>query len=564
MELVDVVAVTGASRDKGFVIRDEPLVRGINNAFSARWITATHCVEMTDGDLEDPTRPIKRDGYAPIGIGTSGIAAGLLAKRPAGIAFLNPSTGDRMLVMPITSNGGGKVYYTLNPDSTNWAEAQVDGSSFDPQTDDVPMFQANDKLWIIGANGVLIHVLANTGALVSSGSENEDAPVNMVDGTYFQNRVWLLSPAGVIYWSNPLPQSPIGFFNRTMQSLTLSPNRGSRATALRPWRDQSLIAMFHDSIEEMIVDNNVGTSILNSQRLIIDREVGCSSRKSVVAVGDDFIFQDQFGQIRTLKRTAEANIAGTTEIPLSENIRGELPGRINKQALDRTSCHVINDRLEVSFARDKSMEANYRAVYDFSLQAWVGIHALAKPVGHVILSNIRDRGEEVFHTDGSETSATPTLFRDNAGTYTDNGATITYTEVTRALAFKAPEAEKVWMWCELEYVGDVGATPTVEARVNERGPWTTLTLESGSSSVAKAVGSDFPLVPGDFPLLPGDFALTAIDPPIVVARYRLDSGVLERGRTIQLRIKEATAGVRFERVGWRIVAMPRPVERARS
>ena len=542
--------------EQKLMVTSAPLTSGVINRFFRREIPETAAQELKNIDASDPVVPQRRDGYAPIAIGTSGIDGGYTSKRIGALAWFNPSVGDKFFVISIPSLGSGKLYRTRDVTSLGWEEIVTsEDASVDLGSTDSPWFQANDKLWMLPGPGGRIAVIGDDAIAEVAGDDPADAPAGAVDGVYLLERVFLLVGRKV-FWSGSLPTSAVGGFDEDTQSLTMSPNRGASSVAMRSWRDGSLIVWFDLTVEEMVVDPSDPS---DSIRNVIESSIGCCSRASVVSLGDDFYFADQWGQIRSLKRSGEGKNMGVVPVPLSEPIKAEIPGRVNKLAMAKIRTVVFDDHMEVYYPRDSSTEANARFTWDFSTKSWYGPDVLADPVGQVTVSNIRERGEERFSTNGESASPAANVFLWDQGAYTDNGDAIEFLETTRSMDLGAPESRKRWMWLELEYYGDSGVAPTVEARRQEDGEdWIELELVSGTNPCEDV--SDFPLVPSDFPLVPEDFPLETTTRKTARARYQLDSDVVRPSRCLEVRIGEDSTGLAFQRRALRLLAQVDPWE----
>lgn len=530
------------------LVTSDPLLAGVVNRFHQRALPEGACQELLNLDLSDPVTPVRRDGYGLVDIGQGGLS-GLTTKRIGGLAWFNPSEGDRFLLISIPSGGSGKLYQTKDPVSLPWLEVKTaTGGSVDMGADDLVSFQANDKLWLLPGGGGFVTVVGNDGIAIKSTGLATDAP-SAIDGCYMLGRVFLLFGNKVAWPFQLLPVTPIGGWNLDTQALSMSPNRGARPVAIRAWRDSNLIVFFDLTIEEMIV---APADPSDSIRNVIEPAIGCCSRASVVPLGDDFYFADQWGQIRSLKRSDLGSNNGVIATPISEPIKGEIPGRVNHRHLDKMRSVVLDDHLEIYYPRDASTQANARMIYEFSTQSWHGPHVFADEIGQLVVSGIRGTGEELYSTNGSATSPAAEVFLWNQGTFTDNGEAIECRETTRSMDLGFPEASKVWRTLEVELYGQQGIAPTVLIRTQEDGDFAEIEALPGTLPFTDE--GDFPLLPTRFPLLPEDFPLVTVPSTTRRFRYRLDSDVASPSRCLEVQIAESTAGLTFERRAWRVTA----------
>jgi hypothetical protein len=556
-----------------FIVDSDPLTGGVNN-FNAPWeLPEQQCQLLQNIDNDDPTRQKKRDGYVTIGIGTTGIDASLLTKRISGMAQFTPSTDSTRLVIAISAGGTGKVYSTPDPEVTDWVEHKVDGvTSFDGLSDDVPMFQANNRLWFLPDGGLNVHTLAPDGKLTDAGNTNTSAPRGAVDGAFIGNRVWLISEDKG-YFSDVLPKSGLATFDREVNAIDLSPLRNSKPIAARAWRSNSqvrsgnsLIVFYEDSITEVLINVLVP---LNSSARLISPEYGCGSRDSIAVIGDEMYFMDQYGEFRSLQLTALAESQGVRVDPLSHTIKEEFPNNLNVNQLSKVRTQLLRDQVQVYYPRGAQTEAQARMIWDTPRRAWSGPDTFAHPFSKIIRTKVRGRGWEVFAANGDTDSPTPTVYRFGAGTYTDAGTAITAKIRYRAFGANSWETEKNWRWLERDASGDIASQWVARYRNDQVSAFTALTPHTGLTGttgslneiVQKAAGSDFPLVPTDFPLLPADFPLTFVPQPISRVMYHLDSDGVTPSRFLELEFEDSTSGLASVFHGFRLLAEIEPFER---
>jgi len=563
--------------------RSEPLTGGLNNRYQAQYIGDNEASELFNVDLDDVTRPKARDGYLVLGgttaIMQASINSGLLAKRIAGVAYLHTTYNTKKLFIAIDDGSSGRCYWRTDVTATGyWTEALVTTTvSFAVNTSDAPVFQINDGLMIIPEVATNVHTMDNDGALYDGGNTNTSPPRGAVDGCAFLNRAWLLKQGTTanppeLHYSKllPSPADPSTQFNRDGVSvsptlagrLQLAADRGGQAVAVKPWNEVSLIVFFNSCIEEILVfnANPQGGSI----RRVIEETIGCASRDSVVSVGQEMFFADQFGQIRSLQLTVSNAQAGVVALPLSERIASELPGKLNQQYRNKIRSIKFKDRMFVAYPRLGSTEANAVAVYHLGRKIWESIWILKHPVGRWFVSDIRGSGDELWFSDGSTTTGQDTgitckLYRFFPATYSDDGYAIKYMETTKAFDFGVPEADKIWDGYEADARGSDGVTMETGIRFDEDSGYTDLE----GAVVISAVGSSFPILESDFPLTPADFPLVAGVTTLARKRQNIygvlasetDADPIEaRSRIAQLQITCNVLGKQFQRSGYRLWA----------
>ena len=358
-----------------FVARMAPIT-GINQKVGPRWIGDNQAVEGLNVDFDDPSRPARRKGYRPIYAGSTGLSSSSL--RLVLLNYLDTGQTSRLLV---TGAEQGGVFYITSPDSASgWSEALTDaGASLNLNVDAPKAFQSNDMLWIIPGGGVPVHTLKVDGKLIDTGNVNGSPPLGAADGTHFLERVWFLAraPDGTsrLYWSKLIPvagdlsPTPTAFVRDNSDDgtaggfLTLSPQQGGDPVSVRPWRQESLICFFKNQIEEVVV---LSSNPLGSSRKQIENRIGCGSRDSIVQVGDEMYFLDQYGEYRALRINQLGSLQGVVPKPLSEIVAGELHANLNKRYMHRVRAEWFDGYIYLFYPRGSAQWPTHCLVLDIS------------------------------------------------------------------------------------------------------------------------------------------------------------------------------------------------------
>lgn len=571
------------------VERSVPVVGGLNNRFAPQMLQDGQLSGSINVDLSDPTRPASRDGYSTIASGQENIDAGLLDKRINGMGVLSPSgTADTSLVVTIPDAGSGKTYRTTNTTGA-WVEVATSApASYDPgAASDVPMAQVNDCLYILGSTPAAM----DSAGLLTISTNTDDTtgpdvlgspPHNGVDICYAFNRAWILTTTSAVgppalNYSITLPtaaglnaswaRAEVYSDTTVAGRLLLSPNNSAVARGVLPWMGQSLIVFFDNSTEEVRL-SSFGPSgepaysdpFTYAQRAVLEPRFGLIGRRAKAAMGQEIYFMDQYGSIRRLSRTVNDANAGVSPLPLSEQIAGELPGRLNLVHASKVIITIFRQRMFVDYPRDAATECSHRCIYNLAYGFWETVAAPRDPIGHVVVTDVRGagaNGHEMFTSDGtSGASAESLVYRWYDGSYADNGAAIPYTETLRGFHFDRPESPKVFEDFELEAVATAGVEAHVDMQVDENGRW----FRAAATWKAQVTPSSWPLTDSSFPLTDSSFPL--IDATPIVRRKVMSwegfEGVGEngrRGRFARFRVtSEPPPGERFSRVGWRFRA----------
>ena len=558
------------------IFRSEPYTGGVITRYAPQFLADNQASRLINCDLDDITRPKLRDGYEILGnstiAATGTIAASLLDNRIAGFGYLSTATSTKVLFIAIDDGSSGRCYYrTAVTAGSAWLECFVNGTiSFAVNTNDAPVFQANDGLVVIPDAATPPVVMNPSGALFlgSGGTPNLNPPTGVVDGCYMLNRVWLFKQGTTteppaLHYSKVLPSiSPTwaANFNQDGSSiassiagrLLLSPNNGGRAVACKPWNEASIMCFFTNCIEEVLVFPSSPQG--GSERRVIESRWGCGSRGSVVSIGLNMYYMDQFGFYRGLAQTITGAQAGNADIPLSDPIADELPGRVNKAQLGKVQAVAFKDKLYVAYPRDSATESYYVALYSLSRHVWEGIWKLARPVGKWVVSDIRGEGDELWYSDAStDAEIAPKVYRMFPGTYLDDGIGYFYEESSKALDFQQPECDKRVHAVHVEVNGDPGATAIVSVQSDEDG----MDVPFENPLTVAGVGTtSFPLTSSSFPLTSASFPLTDPLPTVQATKFRGSELGPQwgRGRTVRLSIRTTSSGKRFERMGYRLMA----------
>jgi hypothetical protein len=531
----------------GVIIPDVPLTGGVRNDRSARFLELNEAFELKNIDVRDPSVLLKRYGYTASLIGTTGMSNVTLPR--AFLADFDAAVTARLFVTAL-SGFGGAVYFTVDPTSfSGWTRAPVSkaptggatGHNLDVARSPCPYFQGSDLLWIMPAQGTNVHVLTISGGLVDCGSSVNSPPSGAVDGAYLLERAWFLRDDR-LYWSKLLPvegdltPSPSAFITElpfTGSSggyVTLSPQKGASAVALKPWRNVSLICFFRNHIEEVIVDPS---NPVNSVRNILEPGIGALSRRAIWTFGTEMIFLDNQYNLRSLAETISGESRGIPRVePLNEKIRAEFPGRLNKAAVDKVQVVLVEGRIGLFYPRDTDTEARHAVWYDPENRVWEMVPA---EYGHafadLLVSDIRGQ-EDLWAISASGNFA---LYRFDTST-SDNGTAITAEATMRAWDLGEPWLDKLPNFGIVEVEGDVGTALETWMRTDMHQSFERVRI----STVPVAAGSEFPLVyPEDFPLTyPADFPLTYVAPGVFRDRFSI-----ERRNTGDIPLKAATLPV---------------------
>lgn len=538
---------------KMLVWRSEPLAGGLYNDVRPQYIEERFYSDGLNVDLEDETEPSRRDGYIQTGNTLGDLSA--LTFRPSGGLDFNPSAGaNRKIFMAV--NGDNEIVWS--PSLTGaWTATSP---SVDPVIDECKMVQAGNMVFVLRGTSEPVGI-DDSGAATVGGGASDDAPDSGVDACYMFNRLWVLTRAAqtYLYYSALIPTAAgvdsgtewAEGTSTTAGRMVLTPESGNVPVGMTPWNQNSLIVLFSKCIEEVAIDPADPYS--GSVRRVIEPYFGCSSRDGLVPVGNELYFPDQFGQIRSLLQTVNAEQAGVAPDPLSRPISAIIPGRLTMSALSKIRGVVFKNRLFYAVPLDGLTEAFHVVVFSLARRRWEGLWKLDRAVRQWMVSNIRGFGDELYFFDGTvagspiaATAAATKFYRFFNGAYTDNGVTIPLSITSRAVDFGVPESNKHPEWVEFEYAAEAGCSIVAECQVDEDGIWQSL----GDPKLVEGSGGSWITYPLTYPILP---PLTSLTRVLYHMPNLSNSGM---GRFHRFRVTDVTSGkelaLRAIRMGARV------------
>jgi len=411
-------SATGTLHEDEVVLMDEPFT-GLNNRWrTPRKIQDSESPELLNVSLEDQSRPSKRDGYCEIESGSEGISPASLR----GSLFAEMDIGDASRLF-VVGFPGGRTYTTRSPIGPSWEPASVTEDStgsvlrdLDVTSDRAKCVQGNDLLWLLTpGTGTPVHVMDASGDWFDAGASAKSPPPGAVDGVYMLSRMWLVS-GSKLYWSKLLPtradmvpeatafdqansgNSEAGGF------IELSPEQGAEPVAMVGWREESLIIFFKNQIEEVVV--NPADPLLSTRKRL-EGNLGCGARDTVVQVGEDIYFMDQYGQYRSLRRNQLGNDQGVVQLPVSEMAREELPGNLNKKYLYRSQAALLEEFIYLVYPGGVSDTPDTWLVFDLGRGTITGPWRMANSMSRLLVSDIEGEGFRLYGLNGDTGTLVP-------------------------------------------------------------------------------------------------------------------------------------------------------------
>lgn len=300
-------------------------------------------------------------------------ARGTVEKR-SGTTLTGDDTGDTKIT-GITSwkeNDGTKwLFSTTGTDlrylnSTTW-DTLDDGFTTGLDTE---FIRADGKIYILNGTDD-IHSYDGASVNLNSGLTDLGASVpaakygvwwknymficgeSSLSGTDYPSRVWFSNIGDPDTWTTGTDYFDVG--KDDGQEIT---GIGILDKFLVIFKENSIYVLTGDGPSEWKLDattNNL-VNVANS--------VGCASHRSIVQVGNDLWFMDQYGNIRSLRKNEEGS--NPLQGIVSENIQGTIDG-LNKGALSEVSATFFNNRIYFAAPNGSSNYNNIVMVADLSI-----------------------------------------------------------------------------------------------------------------------------------------------------------------------------------------------------
>lgn len=341
------------------------------------------------------------------------------------------------------------------------------------------------------------------------------------------------------------------FTDPTTRLFDFSSSGASPIQALKGFRQNEVLVYMKDSISELIIreipDNQATTTGFVDPKFswakrTITRTYGTESPYAIATAGQDQLFLDQHGHVRSVARTDGDEQAGISSLPLSDSLQGTVD-RVQLSKLANASAAAFDRFFYVAYPTGTATVPDEIWRYDGTTQAWNGPWTGENPLYF----------REATLVDGSapEKTKSPTLFFSTSATwgevrYFDDAdaapeADMVYEEVTRRHDFGDYSRGKAWQRIEVHAVATSEATMAIWANVDAKGE--------------KFVG--YLPVLGDVPQMDEELPFTLGGSGIVNGKFSLED--LDRGRDIQFRMT-CTTDQQVQVLGYRVWASPLNVD----
>lgn len=318
--------------------------------------------------------------------------------------------------------------------------------------------------------------------------------------------------------------------------------------ALVPYHNLAIVVFGDRGIEIFEPDN---CAILESTIQVASRHIGCGSKHTVVHCGEELLFMDQEGHVRSLKQSLTDEAMGVTAEPLSKPITDTVR-RVNGIALRAARAAFVGGIYWIAWPMDGSLVANEMWGFSIKDRAWIGPYrfrediaaSVTAPFGVSGLASQRfPQDFERFYLLTRDASDQATIFKALQGA-TDSGTLIPFRVVTRAYDMDRPGEEKEWQhlevwWRFLNSNADASVTITVRARVDE-GEWKSMPSITATPDAGPTIneGAGTPVI--------NESAGTPVLVGYSVQHLTSMLTGLGRGNTVQFELTVRESASRFE------------------
>jgi hypothetical protein len=538
--------------------KNRSIAGGVNTRMFALDIRDDECVEAQNIDISTPGQRVKRTGYTLLATGiTNGGILAISEFKPRGsvstemLAVAPGLTWNELWKFNAGSGGIWSFVQALVGHTTGTKTHIVVGQDFVGSQNHVkeavicPEMEAfRYNYGYTGVSGNYVSHVATcywgNATVQPNGKATEFAFSQAYGAGSGDNE-------GRVYFSDIVSFTSTGFGPVSDQSthiVSMGGGRRQNVVAIRGFRNEEVVVFLSDRIEEIVVtsdgfneitDLTIQVSTRNWSRKIIDDTIGCCSQRSVAKVTEDILFADQYGNIRSLMRTALDASQGTRSLPISEGIDSYIK-RINKAALNTIAGYAYDRWYVLGLPLDSATSPSHLFRFDTVLKAWEG------PFPGF---NVTEFAVATFDAAGApDALKNPNLYLANSVTghvyrmftgESDLGAPIEYRETGKRIDYGALDLMKSWIRFELIAVGTADEDVLVEANIGSG------FVQIGTINVL-----------GDAPTLPHGFPLTLGGTGVVLGKLSLEG--LDRSRDIQMRLTCSSAENTIKIMGYHIYA----------
>ena len=465
------------SGDRLQIYRNRSASGGVNTLSHPYDINDDQAVDLTNIDTSSPGVRASRKGM-------SLIASGATFGPPLALQEYTPSSfnAELLMVAPGTTYPTAAHLKLWKWDGTTTVWSLVGTlTGFTSATMPIDVVPGLDLNAVGGPAVVRISTRqAQDIAYVYNGSAlascQQQPTTGMSPIVYGLNRAFGAGRAGLsrskIFYSDVASFCATGW--KSTQALTMGGGSRQEVVAVKFFRQNDLIVFMADRVEALqVVDNpfTISSGDVATQtwsRQVVDTTIGCGARRSVVTVGQDLFFCDQYGNIRSLARTIQDNAQGTTTRPISAAIQTWID-RINPNSFDTIVATAYDRYYVVGFPIDSATRPSHTFVFDRVNESWMGPWTGGWQPECMAVATLNaasasaDRNPTLYL--GAQSTGNALVYRTFSGT-TDAGSAIVYQETGKRITADQLEADKLYRRIKTYFSASGAATMQIEARRN--------------------------------------------------------------------------------------------------
>ena len=236
-----------------------------------------------------------------------------------------------------------------------------------------------------GGNSTFVQLALATDVITELTDDNTKPPPESTDAITFKGRSFYLTSGQDIHFSKILDPET---HERLLDVIRVVMN-GRRAVAIVPWKDDMVLVFLNDAIYQLYV--GASPNLIDWSFDLVTESIGLFSNTAITQSYDDVIFVDNFGDVRSIKKTLSQLSAGVDPTPLSLQLQDQLQLSFDLSTWNTSVRLTFHDgRVFFHFWKYESGSRVGSAVYAFDIrrQSWTG------PITYCASSTSNDYGAE--------------------------------------------------------------------------------------------------------------------------------------------------------------------------
>ncbi len=407
--------------DIPLVISQADISQGSNSRMDSSRLPDNQAKVVYNIDLGIPGQTTKRPGMFLIKA-VSGTAGG-------GIFGFEPDGGTNELLICDGPNLRGAT--TLDLSLSGNTTFTVHKSNFTPNLattmfkagmsaqGDIVMISNGTDNWFLMEQD---HTMLDLSATAGTGS---DSPPKSTVGTYYRNRVWILTE-NLLYFSDAYPANYSVAFDTVANAFRMPVGTERAITGIR---DSGMLIIGNDQVWALNPSITPAPDTDKPEKIL---DIGCAAGDTCRQVGDDVLFLAYDG-VRGVFRTQQDKVQLGTSFPLSYPLKDEFD-TINWAQITKACAEVFDNKYFISLPTGSATYNNQIWIYWPATQGWMVLTGwnIAK------LGKLKYDGEEILVGVDATTGKVYHLWTG----YDDVGTGINYQEESKSFDMGQPLIKK--------------------------------------------------------------------------------------------------------------------------